>query len=278
MKKIAYTATLVTPLHHGSGSSGNTSLLRTEDVVAPDGRMATVPFVSGNSIRHLIRTALAWHAAQHLDFQPGTLPKPLIDLLWSGGSVTTTGAEVNLELARQVSDIFPMLSLLGYAAQSDMTAGTLEVSNLCLVCEENAWRSPAHKFASMPAARFRGEEFGTRHDVSGSPVDRFMDTVAGATGTTQMIYDLQVLKPGSVMWGELRTRWGATENEERVLAAALTLLAPDGTVGVGAKTGVGYGSVRVDGWPAAFDAIAWWSEHLESHRTQVTELLTELAS
>lgn len=277
MTVIDYTATLTTPLHHGSGSSGNTSLLRTEDVIRPDGRQAQVPFVSGNSIRHLIRSTIAWHAAVTLGIEDGSLPKPVIDLLWSGGAVTSTGAEADLEMAKRVEDLFPALSLMGYAAQSDIISGTLEVSHLYLVCEENSWRYPGgHHFKDVPAARFRGEEFGTRHDVSGTPVDRFMDTVASATGTSQMIYDMQVLKPGAIMWGQVRTRFGATDAQERVLNAALTLAAPGGVASLAAKTSVGFGQSQIDGWPYDGEAVTWWENHLRERREDILGLLGEL--
>lgn len=279
MTRIDYEITLASSLHHGAGTSGNTSLLRTEDVILPDGRQAQVPFVSGNSIRHMLRSTLAWHAAKHLSIEEQSLPKPVIDLLWSGGAVSSTDAVIDLDLYRRVDDLFPMLSLLGYAAKADITAGTLEVSHLALVCAENAWRYPGdHSFAEVPAARFRGEEFGTRHDTAGTAVDQFLDTVAAATGTTQMIYDMQVLKPGSLMWGQIRLRHGASDAQATVLQAALTLAAPNGEVGLAAKNAVGFGTGIVNGWPVNDAAVLEWETHLREHRDDIVALMMELGS
>ena len=61
--RIAYTATLLSPLHHGAGTSGNTARLRTQEVVQPDGSIAHIPFLSAASIRHALRERLAWHLA-----------------------------------------------------------------------------------------------------------------------------------------------------------------------------------------------------------------------
>ena len=58
---IDIVATLTSPFHHGAGSSGNTSILRTQDVIQPDGTAARVPFLSAASVRHALRDALAWH-------------------------------------------------------------------------------------------------------------------------------------------------------------------------------------------------------------------------
>lgn len=281
---IDLTLTLTSPLHHGSGSSGNTSLLRTQDTVLPDGRQASVPFVSGNSLRHQLRDALAWHTVGTLGVEPGGLTKAAVDLLWSGGAITSTGSQVDLSMARRVEEVYPALGLLGYAAQSDMVAGTLRVSNLHLVCSENAWRIPArltgHPHASRPQGMFRGEEFGTRHDVASTPVDRLVQTVGTIVQpqTTQMIYELQVLKPGSTLWGELSLTPAATPDHEKILVAGLKLLAGDGTIALAAKTAVGYGRATIDGIPDGNDALQSWTQHLADSAAAVAELITDLTT
>ncbi len=75
-------ATLTSPLHHGAGTAGNTSLLRAQDIITPDGRHASVPYVSGNSLRHQLRDALAWHAVRTVGVADGSLSKAAVDLLW----------------------------------------------------------------------------------------------------------------------------------------------------------------------------------------------------
>ncbi|WP_166345058.1 hypothetical protein [Phytoactinopolyspora limicola] len=282
MTTIDLTLTLTSPLHHGSGSAGNTSLLRTQDIVLPDGRQAAVPFVSGNSLRHQLRDALAWHTVATLAVEPGSLSKAAVDLLWSGGAITSTGSQVDLAMARRVEETYPALGLLGYAAQSDMTAGTLRVSNLHLVCAENAWRLPdrlaGHNHVSRPAGMFRGEEFGTRHDVASTPVDRLVQTAGEIVqpGTTQMIYDLQVLKPGSVLWGEISLTPAATEQHGRLLYAAMELLAGDCTIALAAKTAVGYGRATVDGVPYLEGALDEWTQHLTDNADDVLQLIKDL--
>ena len=273
------TATLTQPLHHGAGSSGNTSLLRTEEIVMPDGTHTRAPFVSGNSVRHGLRSALAWHTAATLDIEDGSLAKGIVDLLWSGGAVVTNGAQTDLDLSRRVEELYPVLGLLGFAAKSDIYAGTLRVSPLILVCRENEWRLPAD-VAILPqaqrgAAAYRAEEFGTRHDVASTPVDRFVSTIGQITGTTQMIYDLQVLKPGSVLWGEITLTPAATEAHKRVLGAALALWAPGGQAHLGAKNAVGYGRVQIPLEDTTPD-LEWWTAHLTQNRDAILALIKEV--
>lgn len=281
---IDLTMTLTSPLHHGSGSSGNTSLLRTQDVLLPDGRQAAVPFVSGNSLRHQIRDALAWHTVTTLELPPASLTKSAVDLLWSGGAIAKTGAQVDLDRARRIEDTYPALGLLGYAGGSDMVAGTLRVSNLHLVCQENAWRLPTHlvdhPHATKLAGLFRGEEFGTRHDVSNTAVDRFVAAAQEIIQpeSTQMIYDVQVLKPGSILYGEITLTPAASETHHRIIRAALGLLAPNNKIALAAKTAVGYGQASVHGLPGGDDDLTWWTNHLTANRDSIIDLIHEVSS
>ena len=274
--RISYTATLESSFHHGAGVSGNTARLRTQEVVLPDGSLAHVPFLSANSIRHGLRNALAWHLAKTLAFTDRSLTKGEVTLLWSGGGITKTGAQANLELARQANDLIPMLGLLGYAAGSDIITGTLRVSDAILVCEENQSRLPIP--ATTKAAHYRGEEFGTRHDLDGSPVARFMDLTAQDAGSTQMIYSLQTLKPGAELWGDIQTDAAATEAHDKTLSAAWHLWAPGGAVYLGAKTATGYGRARLTPHTTMPDDTPWLTELILSNADKIMETVKELAA
>lgn len=283
--RIDYTATLMAPLHHGAGTSGNTSLLRTQEVVQPDGTIARVPFLSAASIRHALRDRLAWHLADTLGLEPGSRTKAEVDLLWTGGAVTKTGAETDLDMARRVEEHFPALSMLGYAAQSDIVAGTLRASDMILVCKENAARlpaaAPAH-LAGQRAAAFRGEEFGTRHDQASSPVGRLVETadslLGGSVKTTQMIFDVQIIKTGAMLTGHLGLTAAATPLHRTALRAALALWAPDGIAHLGAKTATGYGEARIDGLGDTSADLATWTTHVDAHAADILGVIRELAS
>ncbi|MGO4984834.1 hypothetical protein [Collinsella sp. Sow4_E3] len=275
-----YTATAITPLHHGAGTAGNTALLRTEQIVQPDGTSATVPYISGNSIRHGLRSALAWHLARTLTIEPGSLSKPVVDLLWSGGAITETGSQTSLDTLRRVEELLPHLAMLGYSARSDLAAGTLRVGPLMLVCAENAWRLPEYvaetPHALKRAAAYRSEEFGTRHDITTTPAGRFLD-VAQALTSTQMIYDWQTIKSGAVLCGSMQLTPAATEQHQTMLDVAVALWAPDGVASVGARSSTGAGMVRLDGMSADTDAVDAWTDRLVDNRADILDLLTEVA-
>lgn len=275
---IPFTVTLTSPFHHGAGTSGNTSLLRTQDVVQPDGTVSRVPFLSAASIRHGLRDALAWHLAQHAELPEGELSKTLVDLVWTGGAVTSTGSRTNLDMMRRVNDTLPMLGLLGYAAQSDITTGTLRASDLTLCCRENNWRHPVAAQEDKRAAAFRGEEFGTRHDQANGPVGRYLAAVDTEVQTAQMIWDTQTLITGARLHGSVSLTYAATPEHDLVLGAALALWAPDGEVMLGAKTAQGYGRGRIDGIDLGDCGakLTQWTDMVRDNKQNIRDLLEEL--
>lgn len=285
-KSLPYAAQLLTPFHHGAGASGNTSLLRTHEVVQPDGTVARVPFLSAASIRHALRDRIAWHMADVLHVEPASLTKAAVDLLWTGGAVTSTGAEVDLDLARRIEALLPSLGLFGYAARSDIIEGTLRASDLILGCAENSWRIDPATYPWLPehtrtlrAAAYRGEQFGTRHDIATSPVSRLIADAETLTGTTstQMIFDSQIVATGSWMVGSLQLTAGATPAHHMVLSAACQLWAPDGAATIGAKTGQGFGRVTIHGLPDGTTQLEQWTQHLTAHRDDILALVAEVS-
>lgn len=272
---VTLTIDLTAPFHHGAGTAGNTSLLRTQDVVQPDGTVSRVPFLSAASIRHALRDALAWHTAHTLNIEPGSLSKGIVDLLWTGGAVSSTGAKTDLDMMRRVEEHYPALSLLGYAAKSDIITGTLRASDLIVVCQENDWRLPENLRGARRAAAYRAEEFGTRHDQATSPAGRYL-AVVDEVDTTQMIWDTQTLAAGSTLHGAVSLTPAATSMHHTILGAALALWAPDGQVAIGAKTAQGYGAGIIRDWKSHADDLYEWTQHLTNHKQDILDLLTEL--
>ncbi len=286
--KIQYVATLTSPFAHGAGSSGNTRLLRTHEVIAPDDTTVQVPFLSGASIRHGIRSALAWRIASTC-CEPATMTKAQVDLLWSGGAISSTGAQVDLDLQRRVRDLLPALSVMGYSAHSDIYEGTARVSDAILVCAENAFRLPEDVASARPrrAGAYRGEEFGTRHDIASTQASRMIkepDTLdGGSIDSTQMIFDSQVLLPGSQLWGSIGFTPAATAEQQKALIAGIGLWSPEGIAHLGASTNTGYGSAVMD-WRGTLsgddlrEAVGWLDDGLHEHASDIRDLLIEVAS
>lgn len=276
MTAIDYTLTLTSPFHHGAGTQGNTSILRTQTVHTGDGRMAQVPFLSANSIRHGLRNALAWETVKTLRLEPGSLTKGQVDLLFTGGAVTEKGAQTDLQAYRDAHTLLPWLTMLGYASRSDIIEGTLRASDAILACQENQERL-RDTDDLKPAGYWRSEEFGTRMDQSDSPLATLMKMGAEAAGSTQMIYSVQTLSPGARLEGSLQLSAAATGTDETMLKAALDLWAPDGHTLLAAKTGSGYGRADIRTDTPYQGAAGLLRDQVEAHREEIISLLGRLA-
>lgn len=285
------------PISHGAGNAGNTQLLRTEPHIY-NSRRIEMPMVSGNSLRHRIRDALAWHLVRTLDVPELGLARRVVDLLWSGGALTSTGNKADLNMIRRVAQILLGTSTLGYSAKSDIVAGTLYVDKVHIVCAENTNRMPpallAHPHSALPVTVFRGKSFGTRHDVSGTPVSRYIrldspEDLLNATNDRpqQMIYDMQVIKAGTVLYTGL-TLQAPTIGHVAALAVALDEAAPQiagqREITLGGKRSVGFGRCALySNLGSAFDRHGGinplreaYEQHMREHRNEILTLLAEL--
>lgn len=282
---IPFTMLLLSPLHHGAGTFGNSQISRIQEIMLPDGTTTMVPFVSGNSLRHAIRCACAETTLSAIAAKPGELSRPVVDLLYSGGALTSSDtAQIDLETHRALDALWPPAGLLGYSGRGQIWAGSLYVDHLHLVCAENAWRMPeplrSHPHAVLSAAALRDEDFGTRHDPIGTSADRWLpsDLWMGPTGRpTQMIYDWQVIKAGATMYGTLRLA-AATDMHAQALQAAWKWLTADGTLHLGAKRAQGYGLCQADvDWSKLPEFDPGWVTRLGRHRDELMRLLVEAA-
>ncbi|MGW8180751.1 MAG: hypothetical protein ACWGQW_18620, partial [bacterium] len=250
------------PLHHGAGSVGNTQVFRVQRIWSETvGAMVRVPFISGNSIKHMVRDGAARFCLDAMEIEDRSLSKPVVHLLFSGGSLTKKSKSVRLDLLRELEDKFPALSLCGYSAGNVMAPSKVKVDHLHLVCLENQWRMPesflGREEAKHRAGEFREESFGTRHEPTRAIAEArrivLADIVAKEDEPTakknsesvQMIYDFEVISAGSLWWGCL---WfdELTELELLALKSALAYMSR-GKSGskiklfVWAKSSVGYG-------------------------------------
>lgn len=132
------------PIAHHSESIGNAAVAMRKKVRQPDGSFASVPCVTGDTMRHGLREASSYcllDAAGLLDAPD--LSEAACRLLFSGGMVTgSAGGAVRLAEYREMVDLVPPLALLGGCAQNRVIPGRLEVGYAELVCEEQRHMLP----------------------------------------------------------------------------------------------------------------------------------------
>lgn len=279
------------PIHHGGGKAGNTQLVRMLPGFDPvTGKLTRTPFISGNALRHMLRAAGAWYAIEALGIK-GDLSKGAIDLIFSGGRLSSGGAVYKLDEARAAEAAFPVLAVLGYGAGNMTRESKLSVSHLHLVCAENAWKvehriNPSLPHAQMRAGGFLTDGFGTRHDQIGAAgtmdlledgeEERLAEAISkGASKaekeSTQMIFEVQSVGPGSHWRGQwdysrltdLEYAALRTCIENAALCVGPTAESVFGEAGGGLPRGIVY---RIGGMSArGYGRMAFWMHNHLRH-------------
>jgi hypothetical protein len=310
-------ATALEAIHHGAGTEGNTVVLRRQEIARDDGSVELVPFISGNSIRHMIRNAGVLFALEAMGIEHDSLSKGVVDLLFSGGSLGGKNS-LTMAKAKRIEGLFPILSVLGYSAGSSIAGGRIDVHHLHLVCEENLFRMPEFLRGNprwqVAASAQLSQEFGTRHDAARSAqAARYLALPAPKEegkktkkneDSTQMIYEFEVIAPRAEFFGGIVYR-GLKDQELDALASAISY-ACEGAEGsgylyrVGAKSSVGFGrmSWALHGWsrriatpvvepsaelmPAVSsggkERLEAYRKRLHEHRAEIMAELEELAA
>lgn len=129
------------PVAHSSGTEGNESVAMRQKVRQPDGRMARVPIITGDTMRHGLReaAALATLDAAGLLHAEAHLSEAAIRLLFSGGMLSGKGnaSQIKLDRYRELVDLFPPLALFGGCTDNRCIPGALQIGPAILVCQES---------------------------------------------------------------------------------------------------------------------------------------------
>lgn len=142
-----------TPIMHGGADRiGNVVPFNTEPVAVPGRGILRVPTVSGNSIRHQLREALA-HLYLNL-LKPIKLPPKLYYMLFSGGANQGgDGGHFDFDERALLMRMIPPIAVFGTARDGGTYAGAVAVSSAQPVSRET-WDllSPPRPSAGWPHA------------------------------------------------------------------------------------------------------------------------------
>lgn len=136
----------VTPIAHHQEVFGNHAVVMRRKMRQTDGSWASVPIITGDSMRHGLREAAAYaflDAAGLLE-ERANLTEAALRLLFSGGMVTGRGDSggINLDTYREMVDVIPPLALLGGCASNRVIPGRLVSEDAVLVCAESRHMVP----------------------------------------------------------------------------------------------------------------------------------------
>jgi len=143
-RRFSFLLEAAQPIAHHEEVFGNHAVVMRRKVRQPDGGWASVPVITGDTMRHGMREAAAYaflDAAGLLD--AGQLSESALRLLFAGGQVMgSAGGAVKLGDYRDMVDLVPTLALFGGCAQNRVIPGRLWVDDAVLVCSEQAHALP----------------------------------------------------------------------------------------------------------------------------------------
>ena len=109
--------------HNGGQSFGISSKLRREKFVQADYSVEEIPVISGNALRGILRDRGMFHMCRQLGYgvkndtdKPDGLTLAAFYFLFSGGALTSTGGDsIDIETARQLRELIPLVGIFGGA-------------------------------------------------------------------------------------------------------------------------------------------------------------------
>lgn len=136
--------TALTSVSHIGETRGVNSMLRREKIVGPDHQVEEIPIISGNSLRGLLRDRGMLHMCSALGYGVNVetgevqgLSLPAFYFLFSGGSLTKdAGRGLDVDLARRMRRLIPLVGVFGGAMGNQIMPGKLKIGKLIPICEE----------------------------------------------------------------------------------------------------------------------------------------------
>jgi len=130
--------------HNGGQSFGINSKLRREKFVQMDGSVEEIPVISGNGLRGLLRDRGMLHMCRALGYgvndetgEVRGLSLAAFYFLFSGGALTSTGSRgIDIDEARKVRALIPLVGVFGGAMGNSIMPGKLKCGKAIPICAE----------------------------------------------------------------------------------------------------------------------------------------------
>jgi len=149
---------------------------------------ASIPYISGNSIRGILRRIIMRDFTLLADIK--TIEKQRYHMLFTGGNITDSTEFEDIQRREEMIEMCPPLALLGSAIGNMTIESDMKVGGARLLCKE---------YGTGDASFWEliGEEFGTRSDSS--KTERTLEIVGAHEGKSanQMIYSYETFLVGA---------------------------------------------------------------------------------
>lgn len=224
-KRYSFKITAKSPIVHGEYmdgvDTGNVMLFRRLPIVSFDDQVKSVPVLSGNSLRGVMRRLLTREFFDTLCFRHDKLYLAMAN---GGALEKTLDQYVRPEKIRETRELLPILSAFGSAMYTYMLPGVLNMGFAVLQCADLGT-------GPMPASELMADVGMTRH------LDR---AEADCADVKPMPYSVETVVSGAVFDCEFMFLPGATEMDKATVFHGLNLIRT-----LGGKAGSGFGFVEL---------------------------------
>lgn len=252
---------VVSPLAHGHDEkAGNVVLFRRQRQVDPfTAQHALVPVITGNAMKGQWRDLFFARMLRLLGLRPEKdLTARRAQELFAGGTIESgaDGGTARLDVRRRARATIPAIDLLGGCIEQQIMSGLLRVSDVTLLCRENAWKL----YRALAPKSHDGEPL-TYLDFAASlpPADDLTilrlgtrqihrDLPGGDAEGVQMLWNTEAIMPGArLLHAFSLVSLSTISTLAQSCMADLLAEFADGAL-LGAQTARGYGQVSTTGY------------------------------
>lgn len=157
-----------------------------------------IPFIAGNAVRGILRRLMAQDFCEQIDSK---LSPAFYHTLFTGGALTDSGGDENIEFRELLIKHIPMVALFGTAIGNSMVRSQLVVSDMSVVCAELSNNESDTSFFDMLQMRFQTRSDSAKQEqtfIVDESTELFADLVkAEKEKSTQMFYLFETLIRGT---------------------------------------------------------------------------------
>jgi hypothetical protein len=293
--KVHALITLQSSVSHIGESTGTEAVFHRTKMVASDGSIRSIPTITGNGIRGLLRDHAAAHMLDILELPNQSLSLSAFYTLFSGGSLSKgagTGS-ADLAAARRLREAIPMLSVWGAAVGSTIMAGKLNVGIVLPIANETRHLinlSPALIGDDLPSMYdlMQSESYVRKDDGKDVLLEyHVVEARDKDAAPQQMRYQVETMVAGTRCYWWYALSHYVTAIEMGAWGAALKRWSEHPKIG--GKGAVGHGmvetvlylpngdSVVLSPQASAYeDELTAYEQHLRENRASIIEVLNEL--
>lgn len=261
--------TAQSPIHHGGDEkAGNQSLVRRQTYIV-DNAPIEIPVISGNAIRGVLRRMIWDDLLTKVGYTLTSMK--IYHMLFTGGILEAVDSKdsgvIDIDMKKKLRAELPPLAVLGTALGNQMFEGKLKCAIAQPICSElQAFLSdelPIQPTTSI--YELVSFDFMTR-------LDDVKEARKEGEAAHQMLMNFEVINPGTVFVHSFALDNPSTV-EKAVLARALNLWREHPWIG--GKSGVGYGTVKIN---YELDDDSAYLKFIEDNKEKICETLGWLES